>query len=219
METVKDIANNNVQKETVVEDKTVQDLEQASVGMKEAITVQDRALETSEKPEVGDLEPGKAQEICSQGEEKKADNTGVEINQEPASADSGKLSLSDLLQKATDEKMQTIERDIEERDLKDLTVSKEEPETIQVKEEAKTDEEKDGEEGVEDNNKTDSGSDAAVMVEAPRDTITKTHKKSNNILSGVGLKVKNSISKVKKAITGKSSSKESKPISPKESEK
>ncbi|XVF14049.1 hypothetical protein REPUB_Repub09cG0023400 [Reevesia pubescens] len=184
---------------------------------------QDRALETSGKAEVGHLEPGNAQEICSEqgvdhGDKTKTDNSGVEIVQESASADSAKLSLSDLLQKPTRENMQVAERVIEERE---LTVSKEEPpveeaETIEAKE-AKTDEEKD--EGGE-HNKPDSGSDAPVMVEAPRDTDAKPHKKSHNILSGVGSKVKHSISKVKKAITGKSShSKESKPISPKGSEK
>ena len=90
---------------------------------------QDRALETSERPEVGDLEHGKAQEICSKagvdhGEEKRTDNSGVEITQEPASADSDKLSLSDLLQRSTREKMQVSEDVIEERE---LTASKEEP--------------------------------------------------------------------------------------------
>ncbi|XP_022774381.1 microtubule-associated protein futsch-like [Durio zibethinus] len=245
VETVKHGANENIEKEIVAEDKTVKDLEQASVGMKEATIVreeipgeadptessrstssigkeqfpteqQDRALETSEKPQVGDLEPGKAREICSEavdlGEKKMTDNSGVEITQEPAPVDSVKLSLSDLLQRSTREKMQVAEGVVEERE---LTVSKEEAETIQVKE-AKTD----GEEGDERNNKTDSGSDAPVLVEAPRDTDTKPHKKSHNMLSGVGSKVKHSISKVKKAITGKSShSKESKPISPKGSEK
>ncbi|XWS40700.1 hypothetical protein CRYUN_Cryun17cG0017900 [Craigia yunnanensis] len=216
-----------IQKEVIPgEADPIESRTRSSIGKEHFPTEQqDRALETSERPEVGDLEPGKAQEICSEagvdhGEEKRADNSGVEITQEPASTDSGKLSLSDLLQKPTREKMQVAERVIEERE---LTVSKEEPdveeaETIQVKE-AKTDEEKDGEEGDE-HNKTDSGSDAPVMVEAPRDTDTKPHKKSHNILSGVGSKVKHSISKVKKAITGKSShSKEPKPISPKESEK
>jgi hypothetical protein len=45
------------------------------------------------------------------------------------------------------------------------------------------------------------------MVEASRDIVDVkvASKKHYNILSGVGSKVKNSISKVKKAITGKSS--------------
>lgn len=46
----------------------------------------------------------------------------------------------------------------------------------------------------------------SVMVEASREGNVKVaHKKSHNILSGVGSKVKHSISRVKKAITGKSS--------------
>ncbi|XVF16353.1 hypothetical protein REPUB_Repub10bG0024200 [Reevesia pubescens] len=255
METLKDGANNNTEKDITAENESVKDLEQVQVDMKEATIVREeipgeadpvestrttdslgkehfpteqheRALETSEKPEVGDLEPGKAQDICSEagvdhGEEKRTDNSGVEITQEPASADLGKLSLSDLLQRSTRDKMQVAERVIEK---KELTVNKEEPpveeaETIQAKE-AKTDEEKDEEEEGDEHNKTDSGSDAPVMVEVPRDTDTKPHKKSHNILSNVGSKVKHSISKVRKAITGKSShSKEPKPISPKESEK
>ena len=45
-----------------------------------------------------------------------------------------------------------------------------------------------------------------VMVEATKDIgIKVSHKKSHNILSGVGSKVKHSISKVKKANAGKSS--------------
>ncbi|KAI3953428.1 hypothetical protein MKW92_020131 [Papaver armeniacum] len=55
--------------------------------------------------------------------------------------------------------------------------------------------------------KEDSGSDAPVMVEASADVdVKQAHKKSHNILSGVGSKVKHSIAKVKKVITGKSSS-------------
>lgn len=53
--------------------------------------------------------------------------------------------------------------------------------------------------------KMGSCSDAPVMVEASKDIEVKAHKKSHNILSGVGSKVKHSIAKVKKAITGKHS--------------
>ncbi|KAI8031704.1 hypothetical protein LOK49_LG01G04060 [Camellia lanceoleosa] len=52
----------------------------------------------------------------------------------------------------------------------------------------------------------DLGSDALVMIEASRDMDVKiAHKKSHNILLGIGPKVKHSIAKVKKVITGKSS--------------
>ncbi|XP_076949634.1 uncharacterized protein LOC143622331 [Bidens hawaiensis] len=69
----------------------------------------------------------------------------------------------------------------------------------------KTDEEYEEAEDNEDDEKTGSYSDAPVMVEASKDIEVKAHRKSHNILSGVGSKVKHSIAKVKKAITGKSS--------------
>ncbi|XP_039016695.1 neurofilament heavy polypeptide-like [Hibiscus syriacus] len=199
-ETQKDGANDNIRKETVAEDKTVKgDMKEApvvsegipgkedpiefkkttnSTGKQQFLTEQqDEAFGTADKAVVGDLEPGTAQEICSESE------------------DSAKLSLYDLLQRSTRETIQGTKNGIEERELK---VSNEEPH----EEEAKTDEEDEGGE----NSKMESG--------------IKQHKKSHNILSGVGSKVKHSISKMKKAITGKSShSKESKPISPKESKK
>ncbi|MFQ6647794.1 hypothetical protein Gotur_021406 [Gossypium turneri] len=208
VETLKDDgSNNNFKKEIVEEDQTVKDQEQAPVAVKEAITVPGEAIE---KPEARDLQPEKAE--VGNGEEK-TDNSGVEIKLEPASTGTGNLSLSDLLQQSIEKKVEVAERVIEERE---LTVSKEAAPveaagTIQAKD-LKTDEVPEGEE----QNKTDSGSDAPVMVEAPREAETKPPKKSQNILSGVGSKVKNSISKVKKAITGKSSNpKEPKAISPK----
>ena len=97
------------------------------------------------------MEPRNAQEICLEavvdhGEEQKTDNSGVEITQEPASMDSAKLSLSDLLQRSTREKIQVSKHVIEERE---LTASKEEPyvevaETIQVKK-AKIEQKNEGE--------------------------------------------------------------------------
>lgn len=81
-----------------------------------------------------------------------------------------------------------------------------------IKEEAKTEEEDEN----EDEHKDDKTSpDSIVMVEA-KDTVSiiKTqHKKSQGILFGVGSKVKHSISKVKKVLTGKSSH-TTKPSSP-----
>ncbi|KAI7734396.1 hypothetical protein M8C21_024549, partial [Ambrosia artemisiifolia] len=70
----------------------------------------------------------------------------------------------------------------------------------------KTDEEYEEEGDNEEDETMGSCSDAPVMVEASKDMEVKAHKKSHNILSGVGSKVKHSIAKVKKAITGKSSS-------------
>ncbi|KAJ0542308.1 hypothetical protein HanHA89_Chr09g0338341 [Helianthus annuus] len=83
---------------------------------------------------------------------------------------------------------------------------KEKSESVEKEESGvKTDEEDEEEEDHEEDEKTGSCSDAPVMVEASQDMEVKAHKKSHNILSGVGSKVKHSIAKVKKAITGKSS--------------
>lgn len=82
---------------------------------------------------------------------------------------------------------------------------------LRIDEEAKAEgEDEDGDEHKDDKTSPDS----IVMVEA-KDTanIIKTQKKSHGILSGVGSKVKHSISKVKKALTGKSSH-TTKPSSP-----
>lgn len=83
-----------------------------------------------------------------------------------------------------------------------------------IEEEHKTEEDENDDEDHE--HKDDKTSpDSIVMVEA-KDTLSiiKTHKKSHGILSGVGSKVKHSISKVKKVLTGKSSH-TTKPSSPK----
>ncbi|XP_009125139.1 trichohyalin isoform X4 [Brassica rapa] len=82
---------------------------------------------------------------------------------------------------------------------------------LRIDEEAKAEgEDEDGDEHKDDKTSPDS----IVMVEA-KDTVNiiKTQKKSHGILSGVGSKVKHSISKVKKALTGKSSH-TTKPSSP-----
>ncbi|KAF8390483.1 hypothetical protein HHK36_025009 [Tetracentron sinense] len=181
---------------------------------------QDPIVKTLQKAEVeDDLEPGKASEIESEvsevehGGEKKID----EILDETKPMDSGKVSLSHLLQRSTKETSQMAGHLTGDRK---PTVNKEEmrteeAETVQV-DEAKTDEEEKDEEAEEEHEhkKEDSGSDAPVMVEASRDVdVRPMHKKSHNILSGVGSKVKHSIAKVKKAITGKSS--QPKSLSPK----
>ncbi|KAK8717015.1 hypothetical protein V6N13_044300 [Hibiscus sabdariffa] len=223
VETQKDDANDNIGKEAVAEDETVKDdINEASIVREEIpgkedttesknttnstgkqqfpTQQQDEAFGTSDKAVVGELEPGTGQEICSEegvasGKGEKPDNLGAEKPEESESADLAKLSLFDLLQRSTRGTVQGTKNVIEEREIK---VSNEEP----PEEEAKTDEE----DGGDENSKTESG--------------IKPHKKSHNILSGMGSKVKHSISKMKKAITGKSShSKESKPISPKESKK
>ncbi|KAM7267808.1 hypothetical protein ACFE04_009974 [Oxalis oulophora] len=98
-----------------------------------------------------------------------------------AEADSSLLTLSELMEKSS--------RGKENMQIEEL-IQKEE-----VEEE-------------DENGKTESGINEPVMVEASKESdVEVAQKKSNNILS----KVKHSIKKVKKAITGKSS----KPISPK----
>ncbi|XP_048229831.1 extracellular matrix-binding protein EbhA isoform X1 [Ricinus communis] len=121
--------------------------------------------------------------------------------EETMSKDSAKISLFDMMQRSTRERQASAELHGEK--------SKEERQTEET-EKAKSDEEVEVEteehEEEDEHKKNDSGSDAPVMVEASRDIDIKVgHKKSHNILSGVGSKVKHSIIKVKKAITGKSS--------------
>ncbi|KAG5534873.1 hypothetical protein RHGRI_022858 [Rhododendron griersonianum] len=141
-----------------------------------------------------------------------------EITEESQMIESAKLSLSDLLQRSTKRNVQVGEDVTEKRE---LMGNKEEPqnetaETVEAEEEEAVHDKKDEEEEGDELKREDSGSDAPVMVEASRDMDVKiAHKKPHhhNILSGVGSKVKHSLAKVKKAITGKSS--HPKPTSPK----
>lgn len=159
--------------------------------------------ETLQKVETEHTRPVKAREIDAevrgvecQGEKRMVDS-GEKITEESA-----KFSLSDLMQKSMKENPQVAKDLTKERHpmLSKAEMQNEEAETTQFGK-AKTDEE----EGDE-HKRTDPDSDAPVMVEASKDIDVKVaHKKSHNILSGVGSKVKHSISRVKKAITGKSS--------------
>ncbi|KAL3569073.1 hypothetical protein D5086_028963 [Populus alba] len=162
------------------------------------VLLQEPIVEATQGAGVGESEPGKATGIADvQGFEHKAersiDEENIRGNDESMSA---KTSLFDMMQSSTRERQ--VGGDVTE-------------ETRVEGEKAKSDEEKEDEEEEEEegeeHKKTDSGSDAPVMVEASRDIVDVkvASKKHYNILSGVGSKVKNSISKVKKAITGKSS--------------
>ncbi|KAL3833129.1 hypothetical protein ACJIZ3_007865 [Penstemon smallii] len=119
-------------------------------------------------------------------------------------------TLSELLQVSTKETTPIADHCTTE---KEQVIHKVELQEERSHEEAKTDEEKDDEECSSEHKKSDSGSEAPVMVEAADADVKVTPKKPHNILSGVGSKVKHSIAKVKKAITGKSS--HPKPTSPK----
>ncbi|CAK9176157.1 unnamed protein product [Ilex paraguariensis] len=184
-----------------------------------ALGQQDPTTKTCEA-EIEDLKPGKASEAQPEnraeewGEERITHDACEETTEKSTPMDSAKFASSDLLQESTKATLEVAEHGHKTEE-KELTISNEKlqadlTETTEVQE-PKTDEEKDEE---DEHKRTDSGSDAPVMVEASRDLDVKVaHKKSHNILSGVGSKVKHSIAKVKKAITGKSS--HPKPHSPK----
>ncbi|KAJ0112828.1 hypothetical protein Patl1_02821 [Pistacia atlantica] len=164
----------------------------ASIGNEHVPPVlQEGILETSQNVEAEDFTKG----VRSEAKEVRH---GEDIIEESTLVDSDKALSSNLFQKST-----KVDEDV-----------KKEREPTGGKEEMQNEEAESYEEEGDEHKKTDSGSDAPVMVEASRDMEVKVvaHKKS--ILSGVGSKVKHSISKVKKAITGKSSH-HSKPVSPK----
>ncbi|XP_017699404.2 uncharacterized protein LOC103711560 isoform X1 [Phoenix dactylifera] len=121
-------------------------------------------------------------------------------------ADSHKVQQSESIVEPTNETVQAGERFLAERS---PTVSADEKQAKEIADahmkEEKTDEEKYEKEEEDENKTEESGHDAAVVVEAKDADVKPAHKKSHNILSGVGSKVKHSIAKVKKAITGKSS--------------
>ncbi|XP_073038839.1 LOW QUALITY PROTEIN: uncharacterized protein [Primulina eburnea] len=122
------------------------------------------------------------------------------------STEMDKLSLSGLLQEPMKDVLKVVDHSI---DKKEPTTKEEEllaeksAEVEQV--EVKTDKEKDSKEEPGENQISELSSDAPAMVGAADKDVEVTHKKSHNILSGIGSKVKHSISKVKKAITHKSS--------------
>ncbi|KAL9458346.1 hypothetical protein AB3S75_007251 [Citrus x aurantiifolia] len=144
--------------------------------------------------------------------EQQPQESGERKTEESALMDSATASLTDPLQSSRTETTKVAEQVGEGGEPEGSTEENQtkEPEAIHV-EDAKMDEEQEGDE----HKRIDSSSDAPVMIEAKRDAVDVrvAHKKSHNILSGVGSKVKHSISKVKKAITGKSS--HPKQVSPK----
>jgi hypothetical protein len=151
------------------------------------VLLQEPIAEATQGAGVGESKPRKATGIVdAQGFEHKAersiDTENIRGNDESMSA---KTSLFDMMQSSTRERQ--VGGDLtEERRVEG--------------EKAKSDKEKEEEEEEEgeEHEKTDSGSDAPVMVEASRDIVDVkvASKKHYNILSGVGSKVKNSISMV-----------------------
>ncbi|KAF6137030.1 hypothetical protein GIB67_030794 [Kingdonia uniflora] len=144
-------------------------------------------------------------------------DAGDGTHNEPIPSESDKISLSDLLQGSTGATVKITEDPTEESNSQvgNEEVENKEKTCFQVEEEKTDKVKKEGGDEEEEHLKIDSSSfDAPVIVEASRDIdVTPVHKKSHNILSGVGSKVKHSIAKMKKAITGKSS--HHKPSSPK----
>lgn len=124
-----------------------------------------------------------------------------EVKEQTAKPESTMISLSVLLSRSTKGTSQVAKRLIEESETTDKKGLQADKVDSDEDKGAKEEEEEEGGE----NQKVDSGSDAPVMVEASRDMDVKVCKKSHGILSGVGSKVKYSISKVKKVITGRSS--------------
>ncbi|KAL5718185.1 hypothetical protein ACHQM5_011117 [Ranunculus cassubicifolius] len=139
-------------------------------------------------------------------------NSSDETNTNVKSSEDG-VSLSDMMDKSGNGSLQTVGQSEEVNPPHYKRLESNKALSIDIKDAEKTDQKAKDEEGEEDEDedddehkKDDSGSDAPVMVEASKDIDMKTTpKKSHGILHGVGSKVKHSISKVKKAITGKSS--------------
>ncbi|CAL1358121.1 unnamed protein product [Linum trigynum] len=144
----------------------------------------------------------------------------ISTEAKPSAADEtinpAKVSLFDMMAKSTRERQVVLEP-TEEKEPQPAVTRDETKAAEAEPEKAKSDNEKENyeerqeeeqDEG-EDQHKNDSGSDGMVIVEASKEAevkvVTTPQKKSHNILSEVGSKVKHSISKVRKVITGKSS--------------
>ncbi|KAM2143276.1 hypothetical protein ACFX1R_047095 [Malus domestica] len=119
---------------------------------------------------------------------------GIESNEcgKVISTESGTVSLPNLVPESTKETATAC---------KELKTEEDEEEEHENSGQVKTDEDK----GENDHKNREAGYESPIMVEASRDADVNvkvvSHKKSNNILSGI----KHSMSKVKKAIIGKSS--------------
>ncbi|KAL0450699.1 UNVERIFIED_CONTAM: hypothetical protein Slati_1626300 [Sesamum latifolium] len=123
-----------------------------------------------------------------------------------------KQSLADLLQVSVKETSKMADHSATE---KEPTTHREDLHAEKTDEAEHEGTKTDDEEESSEQQRADVCSEAPVMVDV-RDADGKVaHKKSHNILSGVGSKMKHSIAKVKKAITGKSSHSHPKPPSPK----
>ncbi|XP_055961097.1 uncharacterized protein LOC126673901 isoform X2 [Mercurialis annua] len=163
--------------------------------------MQEQLKETLQVTEAEGLQPANATNVNS-GINKHEEH-GADEEEENAKA--AKISLFDMMQQSTRKPQEYAES----TGLEEPTAAATKGESDKVKsDEEEEQHQEDGvlEGGEDEHEKNDSGSDAPVIVEASKDIDIKVpHKKSHNILSEVGSKVKHSIIKVKKAITGKSS--------------
>ncbi|PON41574.1 hypothetical protein PanWU01x14_288460 [Parasponia andersonii] len=180
-----------------------------------ASILQDSVEETSQSAESKDIRPRNEtwaeREIKEEelGAEKEADHSGIrKTGTEPAMP-----SLSDLMQSSTEEKTQVAEHTTKEEEPKSSKEAEHSP-THEGKADEEEHEEEEHEHEHEDEDEDEDHPDTPILVQASKDIDAKaTRKKSHGIFSGVGSKVKHSISKVKKAITGKSSHSKTQPSS------
>ncbi|KAI3985639.1 hypothetical protein MKX01_033922 [Papaver californicum] len=144
--------------------------------------VEDQSGSTLEKNNIEEQQPREISEINGKPKE-------AECGQYKESISETEPSLSDLI---VDSERETS---VEKKEPLESKV----PLTVQLEKDAKEEEKHSVDEEEDEQIKEDSGSDAPVKVEASADVDVKpAHKKSHNILSGVGSKVKHSIAKVKK---------------------
>ncbi|KAG9449772.1 hypothetical protein H6P81_009737 [Aristolochia fimbriata] len=149
-----------------------------------------------------DEEEHKMRKVQSVEPKSKMEEAQDDPNKEHKAFEPNKVQLSDLLKVSVRDTIAEAQTLKEERNPE---LQHDELENIKAAsgddEEVKLDKEEEDEE-----DKVYKGSDVPVIVEGSRETGPKpSAKKSHNILSGVGSKVKHSIAKVKKVITGKSS--------------
>ncbi|CAL9080462.1 unnamed protein product [Musa textilis] len=127
-------------------------------------------------------------------------NVKSDLNEQYMSFDSHEVQKLDTFVKSTDK---VVQEEMSPKVLMDERQTNKRTDTHL--DDDKTDEENDEKEEEDDHKIMESSHDSTIPVEA-RDAVLKpAHKKSHNILSGVGSKVKRSIAKVKKVITGMSS--------------
>ena len=123
--------------------------------------------------------------------------------------ESAVISLSELMQSSKEETTQ-----VAEHKEKEPTKSMKEAEHSQTREGKDEEEEEEHEHEEGEHDEEEDHPDAPILVQASKDIDAKAgRKKSHGIFSGVGSKVKHSISKVKKAITGKSTHSKTQPSS------